>query len=98
MAITGPVARRCRAPRRVITTVSRCSPSVTPRPVPIRGRTWYPVGGPRVTRFRTGGAVESWLVAPALTVGTLVLAVLVIPGVLPVFLAVRDQVQRLLGA
>ena len=67
-------------------------------PVPIRGRTWYPVGGPRVTRFRTGGAVESWLVAPALTVGTLVLAVLVIPGVLPMFLAVRDQVQRLLGA
>jgi len=67
-------------------------------PVPIRGRTWYPVGGPRVTRFRTGGAVESWLVAPALTVGTVVLAVLVIPGVLPVFLAVRDQVQRLLGA
>jgi hypothetical protein len=66
-------------------------------PVPIRGRTWYPVGGPRVTRFRTGGAVESWIVAPALTVGTLVLAVLVVPGVLPVFLAVRDQVQRLLG-
>ena len=49
-------------------------------PVPIRGRTWYPVGGPRVTRFRTGGAVESWIVAPALTVGTLVLAVLVVPG------------------
>src|SRR5688500_13234090 len=67
-------------------------------PVPIRGRTWYPVGGPRVTRFRTGGAVESWLVAPALTVGTLVLAVLVVPGVLPLFVAVRDQVQRLLGA
>jgi hypothetical protein len=41
--------------------------------------------------------VESWIVAPALTVGTLVLAVLVVPGVLPAFLAVRDQVQRLLG-
>jgi membrane-bound metal-dependent hydrolase YbcI (DUF457 family) len=66
-------------------------------PVPIRGRTWYPVGGPRVTRFRTGGAVESWIVAPALTVGTLVLVVLVVPGVLPVFLEVRDQVQRLLA-
>ena len=67
-------------------------------PVPIRGRTWFPVGGPRVTRFRTGGAVESWVVAPALTVGTLVLAVLVVPGVLPVFVAVRDQLGRLLGA
>ena len=66
-------------------------------PVPIRGRTWYPVGGPRVARFRTGGVVESWLVAPALTVGTLVLTVLVVPGVLPVFVAVRDGVQRLLG-
>jgi len=65
-------------------------------PMPIRGRTWYPVGSPRVARFRTGGAVEAWVVAPALTVGTLVLAVLVVPGVLPVFTAVRDQVQRLL--
>ena len=67
-------------------------------PLPIRGRTWYPVGSPRVARFRTGGAVEAWLVAPALTVGTLVLAVLVIPGVLPVVAAVGDEVQRLLGA
>ncbi len=66
-------------------------------PLPIRGRTWYPVGSPRAARFRTGGAVESWVVAPALTVGTLVLAVLVVPGVLPVVTAVRDQVQRLLG-
>jgi membrane-bound metal-dependent hydrolase YbcI (DUF457 family) len=66
-------------------------------PLPIRGRTWYPVGSPRVARFRTGGAVEAWLVAPALTVGTLVLAVLVVPGVLPVVTAVGDEVQRLLG-
>jgi membrane-bound metal-dependent hydrolase YbcI (DUF457 family) len=66
-------------------------------PLPIRGRTWYPVGSPRVARFRTGGAVESWLVAPALTVGTLVLAVLVVPGVLPFLTAVRDGVARLLG-
>jgi hypothetical protein len=50
-----------------------------------------------VARFRTGGAVEAWLVAPALTVATVVLAVLVVPGVLPVVTAVGDQVQRLLG-
>lgn len=67
-------------------------------PVPVRGRTWYPVGSPRAVRFRAGGAVESWLVAPALTVGTLVLAVLVVPGVLPVVSAVGVHVQRLLGA
>jgi hypothetical protein len=65
-------------------------------PLPIRGRTWYPVGSPKAARFRTGGAVEAWLVAPALTVGTLVLFVLVVPGVLPVFTAVRDGLQRLL--
>jgi hypothetical protein len=41
--------------------------------------------------------VESWIVAPALTIGTLVLVVLVVPGVLPVFVEVREQVQRLLG-
>jgi membrane-bound metal-dependent hydrolase YbcI (DUF457 family) len=66
-------------------------------PVPIRGRTWYPVGSPRAARFRTGGAVESWVVAPVLTVGTLVLAVLVVPGVLPFLTAVRDGVARLFG-
>ncbi len=66
-------------------------------PVPIRGRTWYPVGSPRAARFRTGGAVESWVVAPALTLGTLVLAVLVVPGVLPAVTAVGEQVQRLLA-
>ena len=66
-------------------------------PVPIRGRTWYPVGSPRAVRFRAGGGVESWVVAPALTVGTLVLAVLVVPGALPVAVAVGEQVQRLLA-
>ena len=66
-------------------------------PVPIRGRTWYPVGSPRPARFRTGGAVEAWVVAPLLTVATLALAVLVVPGVLPLVTAVRDQVQRLLA-
>jgi membrane-bound metal-dependent hydrolase YbcI (DUF457 family) len=66
-------------------------------PVPIRGRTWYPVGGPRVLRFRTGGVVESWLVAPGLTVGTVVLAVLVVPGVHPLLLRAGGEVQRLLG-
>lgn len=67
-------------------------------PVPIRGRTWYPVGGPRPLRFRTGGPVEAWLVAPALTVATLVLAVLVVPGLRPLVTTLGEQVQRLLGA
>ena len=72
------------------------------RPAPVAaadpGAHLVPGGQPQAARFRTGGAVESWLVAPALTVSTLVLLVLVIPGVLPVFTAVRDQVERLFGA
>lgn len=56
-------------------------------PVPIRRRRWYPVGSPRAVRFRTGGRVETWVVAPALTVATFVLAMLVVPGVAPVLQA-----------
>lgn len=64
-------------------------------PVPIRSRHWYPVGSPRPLRFRTGGSVEAWLVAPALAVTTFVLAALVVPGVAPVLLDLRVQVERL---
>ncbi|MDN5749593.1 MAG: metal-dependent hydrolase [Pseudonocardia sp.] len=53
-------------------------------PLTIRRRRWYPVGSPRAVRFRTGGRVEAWVVAPALTVATFVLAMLVVPGVAPV--------------
>jgi len=35
-------------------------------------------------RFRTGGRGEAWAVAPARTVATFVLAMLVVPGVAPV--------------
>lgn len=52
-------------------------------PVTIRQRRWYPVGSPRAVRFRTGGRVETWVVAPVLTVATFVLAMLVVPGVAP---------------
>ncbi|GGM59144.1 membrane protein [Longimycelium tulufanense] len=36
-------------------------------PIPIGGRTWYPVAPPKVMRMRTGGAVELSLVLPGLT-------------------------------
>jgi membrane-bound metal-dependent hydrolase YbcI (DUF457 family) len=61
-------------------------------PLRIRDRRWYPVGSPRPLRFRTGGPMESWVVVPVLTLGTLVLLVLVVPGVLPALLRARDLV------
>lgn len=66
-------------------------------PVPIRQRRWYPVGSPRPLRFRTGGKVEAWLVAPGLTVAAFVLAALVVPGVAPVLLDLRDRVEQLIA-
>jgi membrane-bound metal-dependent hydrolase YbcI (DUF457 family) len=63
-------------------------------PLPIRRRRWYPVGSPRPLRFRTGGAVEAWLVAPALTLATFVLAAMVIPGLADWLTALGAQVQR----
>ncbi|MHA6794588.1 metal-dependent hydrolase [Pseudonocardia bannensis] len=65
-------------------------------PVPIRRRRWYPVGSPRPLRFRTGGRVEALLVAPGLTLATLVLAVLVVPGASALVLEMRDHVERFL--
>ncbi len=66
-------------------------------PLPIRQRTWYPVGSPRPLRFRTGGTVEAWLVAPVLTVAVFLLAAFVVPGVAPFLLEVRAQVEQLLA-
>jgi membrane-bound metal-dependent hydrolase YbcI (DUF457 family) len=66
-------------------------------PLPIRKRRWYPVGSPRPLRFRTGGAVEAWLVAPALTVAVFLLAAFVVPGVAPMLLEMRAEVERLLA-
>ncbi|MHA6782914.1 metal-dependent hydrolase [Pseudonocardia saturnea] len=62
-------------------------------PLPIRHRRWYPVGSPRPMRFRTGGRVEAWVVAPALTVATFVLAMLVVPGVAPALFSLRDTMM-----
>lgn len=66
-------------------------------PLRIRRRSWYPVGTPRPLRFRTGGAVEMWLVAPALTVAVFVLVALVVPGVAPVLNGLFEHVQRVLA-
>jgi membrane-bound metal-dependent hydrolase YbcI (DUF457 family) len=48
-------------------------------PVRIRKRRWYPVGSLRPLRFRTGGPVEAWVIAPALTVAVFVLATMAVP-------------------
>ncbi|MGI5130208.1 metal-dependent hydrolase [Pseudonocardia sp. CA-107938] len=66
-------------------------------PLRIRRRSWYPVGSPRPLRMRTGGAVEAWVVAPALTVAVLLLTALVVPGVAPLLLSVHDRVAQLLA-
>ncbi|OZM75971.1 metal-dependent hydrolase [Pseudonocardia sp. MH-G8] len=65
-------------------------------PLPIRQRHWYPVGSPRPLRFRTGGKVEAWVVAPALTLAVFLLAAFVVPGVAPVLLQVRAVVEGLI--
>ena len=62
-------------------------------PLTIRQRRWYPVGSPRPLRFRTGGRVEAWVVAPALVVATFVLAMLVVPGVAPVLSRLGDAMM-----
>lgn len=40
-------------------------------PVPIAGKTWYPLGLPHPMRMRTGGRVELLLVLPVLTIAAL---------------------------
>ena len=66
-------------------------------PLPIRQRRWYPVGSPRPLRIRTGGAVEAWLVAPGLTLATMVLALLVVPGLGAAVTRFGEQAYRLIG-
>jgi len=66
-------------------------------PLPIRRRRWYPVGSPRPLRMRTGGSVEAWVVAPALTVATFVLAALVVPGLAPLLTELGQQAYRLVS-
>ncbi|AYY13124.1 metal-dependent hydrolase [Actinobacteria bacterium YIM 96077] len=46
-------------------------------PIPIAGECWYEIGPPSWLRFRTGSTVETYLVAPACTLG----GVLLLPGV-----------------
>lgn len=48
-------------------------------PVPIVGRRWYPIGPPRVLRFRAGGRVETWAVMPLLVLGTALLVFASLP-------------------
>jgi membrane-bound metal-dependent hydrolase YbcI (DUF457 family) len=60
-------------------------------PLRIRHRSWYPVGSPRPLRFRTGGGVEAWLVAPALTVAVMLLTALVVPDVRAMLTAAFDH-------
>ncbi|MBN9108056.1 MAG: metal-dependent hydrolase [Pseudonocardia sp.] len=66
-------------------------------PVPIRRRRWYPVGGPRPMRMRTGGRVETLLVAPALALAVFLLVLLVVPGAGELALELRDRVGDLLA-
>lgn len=66
-------------------------------PLQIRKRRWYPVGSPRPLRFRTGGRVETWVVAPLLTGAVIVLVVLVVPGALPALRDLGAEVERLIA-
>lgn len=49
-------------------------------PAPIRGETYYELRPPRFLRFRTGGAVENWIVTPAALAA---LALLTVPLITP---------------
>ncbi len=47
-------------------------------PVPLDGKTWYPVAPPKAMRMRTGGKVEMVLVGPAMTIIAVVLGAVVL--------------------
>lgn len=51
-------------------------------PLPIAGETYYELRPPRLLRFRTGGAVENWLITPACLVLLAVLTLPMIPATL----------------
>ena len=43
-------------------------------PIPLGGKTWFPVAPPKVLRMRTGGKVEMRLVGPLITIVAVVLS------------------------
>ncbi|MER7014107.1 metal-dependent hydrolase [Saccharopolyspora sp. NPDC000359] len=47
-------------------------------PIPLGGKTWYPVAPPKPMRMRTGGKVEMALVGPGLTIAAVVLSSVVL--------------------
>jgi len=47
-------------------------------PIPLDGKTWYPVAPPKALRMRTGGKVEMVLVGPALTLVAVALGAVVL--------------------
>lgn len=47
-------------------------------PVPLGGKTWYPVAPPKPMRMRTGGKVEMALIGPGLTLAAVVLSSVVL--------------------
>ncbi|SDP14927.1 LexA-binding, inner membrane-associated putative hydrolase [Actinopolyspora xinjiangensis] len=47
-------------------------------PIPLGGRTWYPVAPPKALRMRTGGKVELALVGPGLTIAAVLLSTVVL--------------------
>ncbi|MGW0892556.1 metal-dependent hydrolase [Saccharopolyspora gloriosae] len=47
-------------------------------PVPLDGKTWFPVAPPKAMRMRTGGKVEMVLVGPAMTIIAVVLGSVVL--------------------
>ncbi len=47
-------------------------------PVPLGGKTWYPVAPPKPLRMRTGGKVELLVVGPGLTIAAVVLSSVVL--------------------
>lgn len=47
-------------------------------PVPLQGKTWFPVAPPKPMRMKTGGKVEMTLIGPGLTLAAVVLSSMVL--------------------
>jgi membrane-bound metal-dependent hydrolase YbcI (DUF457 family) len=60
-------------------------------PIPLGGKTWYPVAPPKILRMRTGGRVEMTLIGPLITIASIWLsaAALQQAGALPFLNGVR---------
>ncbi|WP_345358020.1 MULTISPECIES: metal-dependent hydrolase [Saccharopolyspora] len=67
-------------------------------PIPLGGKTWYPVAPPKPMRMRTGGKVEMALIGPGLTVVAVLLSAVVLfrVGAAP-WLAQLDLPPELMG-